>query len=211
MNTLNFAARLASAAAISYQALLVLLIFLRPDLNPSWHTISEWAIGRYGWVMTGAFLTSAVSYGALLAAVHGELQGVLGKIGFGLLLVCTIGTLGVGVFTTDPLDPPVVATTRGTLHTISGSSALLLAPFAALSINLSLARNDAWRAVRKPLLVTAFVPLIGLIGFVAYTAVFVVPMGDVHGPGVNIGWPPRFALATYAVWIVTLAELTRRK
>lgn len=49
MNTLNFAARLASAAAISYQALLVLLIFLRPDLNPSWHTISEWAIGRYGW------------------------------------------------------------------------------------------------------------------------------------------------------------------
>jgi hypothetical protein len=36
-------------------------------------------------------------------------------------------------------------------------------------------------------------------------------MGDVHGPGVNIGWPPRFALATYAVWIVTLAELTRRK
>jgi hypothetical protein len=49
MNTLNFAARLASAAAISYKALLVLLIFLRPDLDPSWHTISEWAIGRYGW------------------------------------------------------------------------------------------------------------------------------------------------------------------
>ena len=70
MNTLNFAARVASAAAITYQALLVLLIFLRPDLDPSWHTISEWAIGRYGWVMTGAFLISGASDGALLVAIH---------------------------------------------------------------------------------------------------------------------------------------------
>lgn len=42
------AARLAIATIVSYQVLLVVLIFLRPDLDPSWHTISEWAIGRYG-------------------------------------------------------------------------------------------------------------------------------------------------------------------
>ena len=93
MNTLNIAARVASAAAITYQALLVLLIFLRPDLDPSWHTLSEWAIGRHGWVMTSAFLISGASYGALLAVVRRELHGVPGKIGLALLLVCTIDEL----------------------------------------------------------------------------------------------------------------------
>jgi len=39
------AARLAMGAIITYQILLIVLIFLRPDLEPSWHTISEWAIG----------------------------------------------------------------------------------------------------------------------------------------------------------------------
>jgi hypothetical protein len=59
------AARLAIVAIVSYQILLIALIFLRPDLAPSWHTISEWAIGPYGWIMSAAFLISALSYAAL--------------------------------------------------------------------------------------------------------------------------------------------------
>jgi hypothetical protein len=54
------AARLAIVAIASYQVLLIVLIFLGPDLAPSWHTISEWAIGPYGWIMSGAFLISAM-------------------------------------------------------------------------------------------------------------------------------------------------------
>ena len=44
-------------------------LFLRPDLDPSWHTISEWAIGQHGWIMSGAFLISALSY-AGIARLH---------------------------------------------------------------------------------------------------------------------------------------------
>jgi hypothetical protein len=58
------AARLAIVAIVSYQILLIALIFLRPDLAPSWHTISEWAIRPYGRIMSDAFLISAVSYAA---------------------------------------------------------------------------------------------------------------------------------------------------
>jgi hypothetical protein len=46
------AARLSIIAIISHQILLIALIFLRPDLAPSWHTISEWAIGPHGWIMS---------------------------------------------------------------------------------------------------------------------------------------------------------------
>jgi len=34
-------------------------------------------------------------------------------------------------------------------------------------------------------------------------AAIVVPLGpDAYGPGVNTGWPPRFAFLTYMVWVV---------
>ncbi len=42
------AARLAMVGIIVYQPLIVALIFLRPDVPPTWHIISEWAIGPYG-------------------------------------------------------------------------------------------------------------------------------------------------------------------
>lgn len=125
-----------------------------------------------------------------------------------MLVICTIGTVGVGVFTTDPLGtPPNALSTTGILHIITGSSALMLLPFAALLINLNLARqNQAWARARRVLLWTAGLPLFGLASFVGYTAVFVVPLGPgAYGPGVNIGWPPRFAFFTYMVWLVTLA------
>jgi hypothetical protein len=78
------AARLAIVAIASYQGLLIVLIFLRPDLAPSWHTISEWAIGPYGWIMSVAFLISAMSYAALFVMLKPQLHGSLGRIGLGL-------------------------------------------------------------------------------------------------------------------------------
>ena len=162
------AARLAMGAMVAYQVLLSALIFLRPDLAPSWHSISEWAIGRYGWIMSGAFLISALSYGALFAMVRSQLRDTLGRIGLGLLLLCVIGAAGVGLFTTDPMPMRSPLSTRGTLHVISGKTQLVLPPFAALFINLSLARgNQAWAIARWALLWTAGLPFFGFAAFCA--------------------------------------------
>ena len=108
------AARLAIVAIVSYQILLIVLIFLRPDLAPSWHTISEWAIGPYGWIMSGAFLISALSYAVLFVMLKSQLRGILGRLRLGILLICLIGATVVAIFTTDPmpLHPPL--STRGT-------------------------------------------------------------------------------------------------
>jgi len=202
------AARLAMGAITTYQILLVVLIFLRPDLDPSWHTISEWAIGPYGWIMSGAFLISAVSYAALFVMLRSQLQGTMGRIGLGILLICAVGTAGVGIFTTDPMPFHYPLSTTGTLHVIFGTSQLMLLPFAALLINLSLARkNQAWASTRRVLLWTAGLPLFGFLAFAVYTSIFVAPMGpQAYGPGVNIGWPPRFAFFTYMLWLVILAS-----
>ncbi|HSP62591.1 MAG TPA: DUF998 domain-containing protein, partial [Pyrinomonadaceae bacterium] len=129
-------ARVAMAAIIFYQFLSIALIFLRPDLNPSWHTISEWAIGPYGWVMSGAFLISALSYAALFVMLRSQLHGLSGRVGQGMLLICVIGATGVGIFTTDPMPIRSPLSTIGRLHVIFGSAQLVLFPFAALIINL---------------------------------------------------------------------------
>jgi len=95
---------------------------------------------------------------------------------------------------------------RGTLHVIFGTSQLVLLPFSALLINLSLARkNEAWGSARRVLLWSAVLPLFGFLSFAVYSAIFVFPLGPgAYGPGVNIGWPPRFAFLTYMLWVVTL-------
>jgi hypothetical membrane protein len=202
----NEAARLAIAAIATYQVLLIVLIFLRSDLDPSWHTISEWAIGPHGWIMSAAFLISALSYAVSFLMLKSQLSGILGRIGLGIFLICMIGATGVGIFKTDPMPLHFPLSVRGTLHLIFGTSQLVLLPFAALLINLSLARNnETWRPARRVLLWTAGLPLFGFLSFAVYSAISVLPLGPgAYGPGVNIGWPPRFAFLTYMLWVVIL-------
>ena len=206
--TMSFSpAHLAIVGVVLYNVLSYAMLLIRPDLDPYWHTISEWAIGPYGWIMSAAFLISAVSYGSLFIAIRSEVGGIIGTIGLFLLLICTVGTVGVGLFTTDPmpLRPPL--STPGLLHVVFGASAFMLLPFAALFINFSLARsNQTYVSARSILLSTAFLPLLGLGGFIVYAAVFVAPMGpEAYGPGVNIGWPPRVMFWTYMIWLIVLA------
>jgi len=146
------AAWAAMASVLLYQVLLIILVFLRPDLDPTWHTISEWVIGPYGWLMRIAFFTWAASYVALFVLLKSQLRGKWGKVGLALLLICVLGTIGVGIFTTDPLDERTITMT-GTLHTITGTTGLMLFPFAALCLSLNLAfSNEAWLSVRRGLL-----------------------------------------------------------
>src|SRR5262245_38760307 len=60
------------AFIILYHVLMFALIFIRPDIDPSWHTISEYAIGPWGWVMSLAFITGGVSYALLFVAIAQE-------------------------------------------------------------------------------------------------------------------------------------------
>lgn len=213
------AARISIAAVILYHTLLFALIFIRPELDPYWHPISEWAIGSNGWIMVLAFLISATAYGSLLIAIHKDVKGLMGKIGLGILFICFIGTIMVGVFITDPMPElgsaqtqEVNLTTTGMLHIIGGGSALFLLPFAALLINLSLAqKNKAFHARKKILLITGIIPLLGWIGFMIHMNLYIIPLGDyAYGPEVPLGWPPRLLLLTYAAWVISLAVVKIR-
>src|SRR6188768_4047743 len=100
-----FCTKLSILMAVTYQVLLIILIFLRPDIHPYSNTISEWAIGKYGWLMQVAFFCSALSYLFLFLSIKKEVQDFWGKLGLLLLFICFTGTAGVGVFVTDAYPP----------------------------------------------------------------------------------------------------------
>ena len=83
----------------------------------------------------------------------------------------------------------------------------MLLPFAALFTNVDLAlHNIEWASVKRVLLWTCCLPMLGWMFFVGITIGFVVPLGkNAYGPGVYVGWPPRVAFFTYALWVISVA------
>jgi len=189
----ELAAWLAILATGATIFLLISLHALSPEFSPSWRVISEYAFGHYAWVLSLMFLSRGIGTWALVVAIWSQVHTNSGKVGLWFLIIA--GT-GEAMASSYALHPPL--STRGTLHVVFGTSQLALLPFAALLINLSLVRNnEAWRPTRRLLLWTAGFPLFGFLSFAVYSAIFVFPLGPgAYGPGVNIGWPPRFAFLT---------------
>jgi hypothetical protein len=198
------AARVALTAACVSLTALVLLHILRPDLDPTWRVISEYAIGEYGWLMQIAFFALAASDLALLVALSGQARSVAGRIGLLLLLVSAVGVTVAGIYTTDPVTTDRDAmTSEGRLHELGAMLDVL--PVAALLITWSLVRhNPAWAPARRPLLWTAWLPLFGVVLFIGATAVMTPGDGKL-GPGVDIGWPNRIMMLTYYCWLIVVA------
>lgn len=198
------AARLSLGAAITFLVLLTALHFIKPELDPSWRFISEYAIGEYGWIMMLAFFALAVSCASLAISLWSQVRTFVGKIGLVLLWISAIGMAIAGIFTTDPIATSRDAmTTSGQLHEIGAT--LDLTPFAALLISWGLIRrNPAWSSARQAILLTAWLPLLGLIVFIGSVSML-LPSDGQFGPNVPVGWPNRFLMFTYCVWLITMA------
>ena len=198
-------AKLSIFMAATYQVLLIILIFLRPEIHTYSNTISEWAIGTFGWLMQVAFFCSALSYLFLFLSIKRYVHGRWGKIGLTLLFICFIGTVGVGLFVTDPYPPDFTITTT-LIHIISGGLAMILLPFAALFINRNLMKNELWKGAKNILRWTTFLPLLAFIGFIVHYTLFVAPLGEnAVGENVPIGYPPRIMFLSYHIWLIILA------
>jgi Protein of unknown function (DUF998) len=202
------AARLSFAGAATFVVLLAALHFIKPELDPSWHFISEYAIGEYGWIMVLAFLSLAIGYVSLFVSLLSQLQTIAGRIGLALLLVSALGLTIAAIFTTDPITVSENAvTTEGTLHNLGGTLGIAM-PFAAALIGWKLARNPAWSSAKRPILWATGLALVAfLVSFVS-VGVMVSLSGGEFGPDVLV----RLALLApvlLAVGLVAASALVR--
>src|SRR5829696_1391558 len=194
-------AHAALGAGTGFALVLVLLHLLRPDLDPSWRFVSEYAVGTFGYLMITAFLTLSAGYVSLFLAIRSQVPSIWGKVGLIVLLVSAAGMAIAGVFVTDPITTPAAERSMtGRLHEVGAF--LDLTPLAAPLISWSVARrNPNWAPARRSLLWTAWLLLLGLVIFVSATVIF---GQQPPGPDMPIGWPNRFLVITYCIWLIAL-------
>ncbi len=201
-------AKLSLYSGIAWLVLLALLHIIKSgDVDPSWETVSYYAVGSNGWLMVVASMLAAVSYGALFLALKSQIKTVVGRIGLALLLLAALGTVIGGLFLPDPIQVrPEDFSQSGNLHGMGAGAALMFIPLAALIININLIRkNEGWKPAKRALALAAGLPLLGVVVFMIAQSVMLPNGGGNFGPDVKIGWPDRFGVLAYGAWQLIVA------
>jgi hypothetical protein len=191
---------------------LALLHVLNPELDPSWHVISEYALGRAGPVLTLLFLGWAASCWCATAALAPLLKGTWAKVALVLL-----GISGVGAFMGALFD------IRHDLHGPAFGLGVPTLPIAALILSAKLSRLAP--EARVFLRLSAHATWISL-GLQAVTmALFIsglVRAGAFHPetkqiltslpPGVPavVGYANRLMVVAYLAWLLVAGGTARR-
>jgi hypothetical protein len=110
---------------VFFLAILVLLHFLKPEFDPKWRMISEYEIGRYGWMMRIAFFCWMISVLTLLISIWPLLSPISGTIGRWWLGLIVIALLGAGIFKTNAITDDSPGKVNA-LHALGGAVVVLI-------------------------------------------------------------------------------------
>jgi hypothetical protein len=195
----------------TFLALLAVLHVLKPEFDPSWRMISEYAIGPYGSLMVLAFFCWGASVLSLLIALRTSLRGVGGIVAGVWFSLIALALLGAGIFTTSPITD-LQPTLTNKMHQICGTVVIFTFPIAASILTKNLRKNQAWSALHDALRRDKWIPWLGLLTFFGAIVVFRLlnPHAGRSGPFMLIGWPNRFLVVTYHVWLQLVASYVRK-
>src|SRR5262249_43371527 len=94
-------ATLAISLCVAFLAILSVLHVLEPEFNPP-HLISEYQLGRFGWLMSLAFFCLGAASLVLFAAARQEVRTRPGLFGTWGLLIIGVAYFCGGIFSPDP-------------------------------------------------------------------------------------------------------------
>lgn len=192
-------ARLQLVGVAGFSAFVVAVLALhgiQPNLNPAEHTISEYSLGNYGWLMRAAFV--AVGVGTLATAGSLRLRfgpcGAWRYVGLLLLVAAVIGVFLVAGFNTDYLRVPETA--HGTVHGVGTAVFVLALPGAAFVFGSDLVRNPNLRLKATVLLILGAAQLGAIVLFE-------------HSPMTLRGWAERLVTVLAIATLGLLQVLSR--
>ena len=175
----------AAAAAAANLVILALLHVVSPEVDPVTRPVSEYALGRFGWLATIG--TVAEGLGALGLAVALRQK----RAAAALLAIFGLAKLVMPLFPVDALGTP--ATPTGQVHNVLGNVAFFVFPVAALLLVRTL-----WRMGSRLAPVAAVVLAAATVG---------VLVGDAFGV---FGLTQRAYLILCSLWLLlTAAALLR--
>jgi hypothetical protein len=196
--TAEIAALYALVASVVAVVLVAALHRLEPEFDPRWRMLSEYSLGRYGYLMRIAFVAAA----SAVIEVALALRSITGATVPLLLVLVAIGPLGAAFVDTDPINiPPDQRSTRDTVHTALAALFILGFPPAASAVGIALSGEPAIGGI---LAWTSLIAWAGLAVFVTSIVRYMRP-GAMAGPNVRIGWPNRVNMLAYMVWVAVAA------
>jgi len=195
------APRLAAAGTTAVALIIIALHAIKPELEPSWRFISEYAIGANGWIMKLAFLIWSASCAALALALRNEVRTWPGKAGVVVLLIVAVALVPAGLFAQDPVTAkPHELTTSGNIHAMASMIGIPGIPIAAMLISSSLWRTSpAWTPYRFSIMAAAHATWIGFALMGLYL-MWAVPRAGGFNAEVSAGWMNRLVVAAYLTW-----------
>jgi hypothetical protein len=127
---------------------LLLMHILRPDLAPTSHMISEYAVGRFGWLMQSVFVGLSLGCAALLVGLaRNGPTSIVARLGVVLLAVASIGLIVSAIY---PMDLPGTPSTRsGELHDLSFIVNVASIALAIVLLTASFGSDFRWRSYRR--------------------------------------------------------------
>ena len=151
---------------ISYfVVIIVALHFLRNDLNPISNPTSQYAVGRYGFLMTTAFFSMSVaSFSLLIGLYKGISKPAQSRIGLILLGIWAVGVLVAMLF---PINPEgTEATTTSIIHRINGPLVFLSLSVGATLVSRGFRKDKNWRPFYRTALSLSSTMLLLLLSLV---------------------------------------------
>jgi Protein of unknown function (DUF998) len=188
--------QLVSLAGLSvFVAVILALHGLQPNLNPAEHTISEYSLGNYGWLMRAAFFVLGVGTLATAASLRIS-YGSSGwrRIGLLMLVAMAIGLFLDARFNTDHLRVP--ETFDGTIHSVGTWILALALPGAAFVLGSDFVRNSISKA--RLLLILAAAQVGAIVLFEV-------------SPATLRGWAERLVTVLAVATLGCLQILSRRR
>jgi hypothetical protein len=200
------AAKVAVASSSLFLAVLAALHVVRPDLEPSTHMISEYAVGPAGWLMGVAFFALAGGFAALVFALAPFATRPFGRVGLVVLSFAALGALLGGVFPVDPASTPDHQSTRNMMHGIAFAIGVPSTLLAVTLLTVRLWRHPLWRSARPTLIATMAAVWLTMIVFAASMAAFIE---YAPGPDFLVGWQNRALVVAWALWAFALGRRAR--
>jgi hypothetical protein len=182
---------------IGYVSLVVLLHLLRRDYDPAFRFLSEYAVGRYGALMTLALVMAGVASLALAVALYAQMRRTLWlAIACGLVLFAGASEFLLALYPTDVFAPredrKLHMTDVGRIHERVGSAHTVAWLGACLAIPLAVRADGRSRRLMREAMTGS-------------AALLVASALAAAAPRTYAGLGQRVWVAILAAWCVTLA------
>lgn len=201
-----------SGLAVGSALCLLALHFLTPELDPSWHMVSEYAYGSHGTVLSAFFLCWGFAALAAALALYPISVRWWQRLGATLIFVSGIGAVAGGLFDV-----------RHPLHGLAFGLGVPTLPIGALLVTGLLVREAP--SLRVALRISAHATWLSIVFMGVAMGLFIASLkaaGAFHpeshqvletlpvGVTTIVGYANRFLVLAYLAWLAIAGSAVRR-